>query len=91
MGLMGGVATAGYVALIIRSCPPGLQGTVLMMSAALEVAAARFGDVLGTRLYDYFGGFQTCVIAITAVYALILPTLLLVPRALVAAPDGSTP
>ena len=91
MGLMGGMATAGYLALIIRSCPPGLQGTVLMMSAALEVAAARFGDVLGTRLYDHFGGFQTCVIAITAVYALILPTLLLVPRALVATPDSGTP
>ena len=31
MGLMGGVASGAYIALIIRSCPPGLQGTVLMM------------------------------------------------------------
>ena len=59
-----------------------------MMSAALEIAAARLGDVLGTRLYDSFGGFRTCVIAITIVYALILPTLLLVPRKLTATADG---
>lgn len=88
IGLMGGVATAAYMALLIRSCPPGLQGTVLMMSAALAVAAVRLGDILGTRLYDNFGGFQTCVIAITVVYALILPTLLLVPPKLIATADG---
>lgn len=88
MGLMGGVASAAYVALVIRSCPRGLQGTVLMMSAALQVIATRLGDILGTRLYDNFGGFQSCVIAITIVYALILPTLLLVPRKLICTADG---
>jgi hypothetical protein len=88
MGLMGGVASGAYVALVIRACPPALQGTVLMMSAALEVAAARLVDILGTRLCDNFGGFQTCVIAITIVYALILPTLLLVPRKLISTADG---
>ena len=88
MGLMGGLATAAYLALLIRSCPPGLQGTVLMMSAALEVVTARLGDMLGTRLYDDFGGFRSCVVAITIVYALILPTLLLVPRRLTATADG---
>ena len=41
-----------------------------------------------TCLYDNFGGFQTCVIAITVVYALILPTLLLVPPKLIATADG---
>jgi hypothetical protein len=88
MGLTGGVATAAYMALVIRSCPPGLQGTVLMMAAALTFAIVRLGDMLGTRLYDGFGGFQTCVIAITAVYALILPVLLLVPRKLISTADG---
>jgi hypothetical protein len=44
--------------------------------------------MLGTRLYDGFGGFQTCVIAITVVYALILPALLLVPRKLISTADG---
>jgi MFS family permease len=88
IGLMGGVATASYLDLIIRSCPIGLQGTTLMMSSALYFIASRFGDVLGTLLYDYYGGFGVCVIAITVVYALILPTLLLVPKHLIATADG---
>ena len=73
IGLMGGVATAAYLDLIIRSSPRGLEGTTLMMSVALNWVAIRFGDVLGTALYDYYGGFTACVIAITVVYALILP------------------
>jgi predicted MFS family arabinose efflux permease len=90
MGLMGGVATAAYLDLIIRSCPPGLQGTTLMMSSGLYSIASRFGDVLGTSLYDDYGGFAICVLAITIVYALILPTLLLVPKGLIATADGQT-
>ena len=91
IGLMGGVATAAYLDLIIRSCPRGLQGTTLMMSGSLFFIASRFGDVLGTNLYDHYGGFAVCVIAITVVYALILPTLLLVPRRLIATTDGQMP
>jgi hypothetical protein len=87
-GLMGGLATAAYMDLIIRSCPPGLQGTTLMLSGSLFFIVSRFGDVLGTRLYDSYGGFAACVVAITAVYALILPTLLLVPKRLIATADG---
>ncbi len=88
IGLMGGVATASYLDLIIRSCPRGLQGTTLMMSSGLYFVASRFGDVLGTTLYDNYGGFAVCVIAITVVYALILPALLLVPKQLIATADG---
>ncbi|HUC65285.1 MAG TPA: MFS transporter [Stellaceae bacterium] len=88
IGLMGGVASAAYMDLIIRSCPRALQGTTLMMMWALYFVAARFGDVLGTVLYDRYGGFTVCVIAITVVYALILPTLLLVPKRLIASADG---
>jgi MFS family permease len=90
IGLMGGVATGAYMDLIIRSCPPGLQGTTLMMSGSLYFVVSRFGDVLGTNLYDHYGGFTVCVIAITTVYALILPTLLLVPKHLIATADGQT-
>jgi predicted MFS family arabinose efflux permease len=90
-GLMGGIATAAYLDLIIRSCPPGLQGTIMMMSATLLSISIRFGDVLGTHLYDRYGGFTVCVIATTAVYALILPVLLLVPRSLIATADGQPP
>lgn len=88
IGLMGGVASAAYLDLIIRSCPPGLQGTTLMMSGSLFFIASRFGDVLGTNLYDNYGGFFVCVIATTVVYALILPSLLLVPKRLTSAADG---
>jgi hypothetical protein len=91
IGLMGGVATAAYLDLIIRSAPKGLQGTVLMATVGFTSIDARFGDVLGTNLYDHFGGFTVCVIAITIVYALILPTLLLVPKRLIATADGEAP
>jgi Na+/melibiose symporter-like transporter len=88
IGLMGGIATGAYMDLIMRSCPRGLQGTMLMMSSSLFFAISRFGDILGTTLYDRYGGFTVCVIAITLVYALILPTLLLIPRSLIAFADG---
>ena len=91
IGLMGGLATGAYLDLIIRSCPRGLQGTTLMMSSSLYFVVVRFGDVLGTNLYDRYGGFTVCVIAITIVYALILPALLLVPKHLIATADGQTP
>ncbi len=87
IGLMGGIATGAYLDLIMRSSPRGLQGTTLMLANSLYFAVTRFGDVLGTHLYDYFGGFGVCAIAITIVYALILPALLLVPAHLVAAAD----
>jgi MFS family permease len=88
MGLMGGVATAAYLDLIIRSCPAGLQGTILMTSTALSVIVSRIGDVLGTALYQEHGGFTICVVAVTVVYALILPTLMLIPKDLVVTADG---
>jgi hypothetical protein len=91
IGLMGGISSAAYIDLLIRSCPRALQGTTLMMSNALFFIAARFGDLLGTALYDRYGGFTICVIAITVVYALILPTLLLVPKRLIATADGEVP
>jgi hypothetical protein len=91
IGLMGGLATGAFLDLIIRSCPRGLQGTTLMMSWSLYYVVSRFGDVLGTQLYDRYGGFSVCVIAITIVYALILPALLLVPKHLIATADGQAP
>ena len=91
MGLMGGVASAAYLDLIIRSCPRGLQGTTLMLSGSLFFIVSRFGDVFGTYLYDTFGSFTVCVVAITVVYALILPVLMLVPDDLIATADARAP
>ena len=92
IGLMGGIVTGAFLDLIIRSCPSGLHGTTLMLANSLYYAVSRFGDVLGTHLYDRYGGFDICVLAITVVYALMLPTLLLVPEKLIAtADDGVKP
>jgi MFS family permease len=91
IGLMGGIATGAYLDLIMRSCPRGLQGTTLMLAGGLYFIVSRFGDVLGTNLYDHFGGFTVCVIAITMVYALMLPAILLVPGHLIATADGQAP
>ena len=88
MGLTGGVCSAAFLDLVIRSSPPGLQGTVMMLYWALYYIAQRFGDVLGSALYDHYRNFNACVIAITVVYALILPVLLLVPRRLTSTTDG---
>jgi hypothetical protein len=90
MGLAGSVAGAAYVDLIIRSCPPGLQGTVLMASAGLFSVDGQFGNVLGSALFERFHDFTVCVIAMTVTNLLILPALLLVPKRLVATADGES-
>jgi hypothetical protein len=90
-GLMGGVATAAYLDLMIRSCPKGLEGTMLMASNALYAVVSQWGNLLGSKLYEHFHTFTVCAVSITIVYALILPTLLLVPKRLTATPDGVAP
>ena len=91
MGLMGGVATAAYMDLLIRSCPKGLEGTLMMFSWSMYALAQNFGNLFGTELYEHHGGFVTCVLATTFVYALMLPAILFVPKRLIALPDGQHP
>jgi hypothetical protein len=91
MGLMGGVATAAYMDLLIRSCPKGLEGTLMMLSWSMYALAQNFSNLLGTNLYEHHGGFVACVLATTFVYALVLPMLLFVPKSLIANPDGVAP
>jgi len=90
IGLMGGIATASYFDLAIRSCPPGLQGTLMMLVEGVLALSGRGGDVLGAKIYNSSPthGFLYCVIATTLVYALILPLILLVPKGLIATADG---
>jgi len=90
IGLMGGVCTAAYFDLIIRACPKGLEGTLMMLSWSLYALVGNLGNWWGTDLYDHHGGFFACVLATTLVYALILPTLLLVPNRLIATADGES-
>jgi MFS family permease len=90
IGLLGGIATAAYFDLAMRSCPPGLQGTLMMLVDGVFALSARGGDLLGSRIYNSSPthGFLYCVIATTIVYALILPLILLVPKELIATADG---
>jgi len=88
MGLAGGLAQAAFLDLAIRSCPKGLQGTMMMLVTTMYWMAGRFGDVLGTDLYDHHGGFLTAVLVSIPINALILPVLLLAPRSLIDTADG---
>ena len=86
---MGGMASAAYVDLAIRSCPRGLQGTMMiLMASTAYFIALRFGDLLGTDIYDHHGGFAMTIVAAPVVYALMLPTLWLAPRSITATTDG---
>lgn len=62
----------------------------MMAADAVNNLAGRASDVLGTKIYGLSPthGFLYCVIAMTAVFTLILPVLLLVPKELIANSDG---
>jgi MFS family permease len=93
MGLMGGVAVCAFADLTIRSCPQGLQGSLMMLVEGVGLLSLRASDAFGSAVYDANprNGFLYCVVATTLVYALILPTLLLVPRAVAASTeDGAS-
>ena len=90
MGLSGGIATAAYIDLVLRSCPKGLEGTGMMVADAGYFVALRFGDLLGAWLYRQ-GGFHLAAWITTGVYALILPMIFLVPRAVTETHDEGEP
>jgi len=89
VGLMGGMAAAGYMDLIMRSCPRGLQGAMQGLAIGGFWLAIRFGDLFGTEIYDHMGGFVACVAVTTLVYALILPMLWFVPREVTAGREAT--
>ena len=88
MGILGSVAQAALVDLVIRSAPRGLQGTTMMLFYALYYVSVRFGDLFGTWIYDHHGGFIPTVVITIIVYAAILPVILLVPKRLTATKDA---
>ena len=90
IGLMGGMGNAAVIDIAIRACPPGLQGTLMMVVMSLYPFSSRVGDVFGAWLFGLSPthGFLYCVAAITITYALILPLIPLLPKHLVATADG---
>jgi len=90
IGLMGGMANVACIDIAIRACPPGLQGTLMMMIAGTFAISSRGGDVFGSWIYGLNPkyGFQYCVAAITVTYALILPVIAFLPKQITATADG---
>lgn len=93
IGMMGAVAAAAFYDLAIRSCPPGLQGALMMLVDGAFFLSYRAGDLLGAWIYNASAryGFVWDVVLTTAVYALILPIVMfLPPRGLTERRDGET-
>ncbi|WP_109485956.1 MFS transporter [Occallatibacter savannae] len=90
IGLLGGLGNSAVIDMAIRACPAGLQGTLMMIVMSLYPLSSRMGDVLGSWLFGLSPthGFQYCVVAITCVYALILPLIPLLPKQIIATADG---
>ena len=88
MGVLGGLAQAALVDLVIRSAPRGCQGATMMLFYAIYYFSVRAGDLLGTWIYDRHGGFVPTVAVTVIVYVLILPVLLLAPGRLTSTRDG---
>ena len=90
IGLINGFAFTAYWDLSMRSCPPGLQGALMMLVAGMYELAYRGGDFIGTKIYTSGAahGFSYCVVAGTATSALMLAVLRLIPKELAATADG---
>jgi hypothetical protein len=90
IGLANGFAFTAFWDLSMRSCPPGLQGALMMLVAGMYELAYRGGDVIGTRIYAASAthGFAYCVAAGTATSILMLVVLQLIPKEIIATADG---
>ncbi len=88
MGVLGSLAQAALVDLVIRSAPSGCQGMMMMLFYSFYYFSVRAGDLLGTWIYDKHGGFIPTVVVTIVVYVLILPVILIVPARLTATKDG---
>jgi hypothetical protein len=90
IGLANGFAFTACWDLSMRSCPPGLQGALMMLVAGMYELAYRGSDVVGTRIYASSAshGFAYCVAAATATSMLMLVILQLIPKEIIATADG---
>src|SRR6185437_5952616 len=64
IGLLGGIAISALFDLAMRSCPPGLQGSLMMMVEGIALLSTRAGDFVGSVIYDADprNGFLYCAI-----------------------------
>lgn len=90
LGLMGGIAGGAYSDLAMRTCPPGLQGTFMMLVTGVVAFSNNASNVLGAAIYSASPehGFLYDVITTVLVSTAILPVLKLIPRQLIVTADG---
>ena len=90
IGMMGGLVWAGIYDLAMRSCPPGLQGTLMMGVSGCNALGVRGGDLLGAYIYGRNPEHGIAIAAaLTAFfYAGIVPLIRWVPREILATADG---
>jgi hypothetical protein len=87
VSLLLGIANASYSDLLMRSYPKGLEGTGGTLIGSLTTLTGIGSDLFGSWLYEK-GGFGLALGITTAVSALILPVLLLIPHRLIETRDG---
>ena len=91
MGLMGGLFWAALHDLAIRSCPPALQGALMMIVSGVNALGTRAGDLIGAWVYasDPEHGFLWCAVLTTVVYTAILAVIRAVPAQVSATVEGT--
>lgn len=84
VGLVSGFSTVAVFDLLMRSCPPGLEGAGTALGYSAFGLAGAFGDVLGATVYAH-GSFALCLIIDAVATAAILPMLRRLPPAVILA------
>eukprot|EP01037_Dinobryon_pediforme_P018373 gene18373-18643_t len=93
MGALAAIGWCAFCDLAIRSCPQGLQGTLMLLVTAAGLLGTRVSDVLGARLYDIApaSGFALGIGISVVVSLLCLPVILFVPREVMEIREGEDP
>jgi Na+/melibiose symporter-like transporter len=87
VGLVSGFATVAVFDMLMRCCPPGLEGSGTALGHSAFGLAGALGDVLGATVYAR-GGFVICLAMDAVATALILPMLRKLPEAVMSATDS---
>ncbi len=86
VGLLSGFSTVAVFDLLMRCCPPGLEGAGIALGHSAFGLGGAVGDVMGAGIYVR-GGFVLCLVVDAAATILILPMLRRLPAALM---EGDT-
>jgi hypothetical protein len=82
-----GIGLCAYSDLLIRCCPPELEGAAMLFTGAMSAIAGDSSDIVGAWLYEK-GGFGLALGATTVITACIFLVLAMIPRRLTEPPEG---